>query len=173
MFCGLIFRFSKLQLRSLPIGVSVGLFLAKCCIGFGYVMAFRHTLEGGDAYRFFYYSQYINASFSENPAYFFRLLLGANNTFVAPEIYKYAWQLGFWSTDDSYTILRFNALLRCFSGGYYALHVVIMSFFVYCANLLLYKIIHDFWVAAYPCGRYFPDRINKINRIFLPQIKGF
>jgi hypothetical protein len=143
LLCGLIFRLPKLQLRSLPIGVSVGLFLMKCVLGFGYVMAFRQTLEGGDAYRFFYYSQYINASFHENPAFFFRLLLGANDTFVEPVLYKYAWQLGFWSTDDSYTMLRFNALLRCISGGYYALHVVAMSFFVYCANLLCYKIIHD------------------------------
>jgi hypothetical protein len=39
-FCGLIFRFRKLQLGGLPKGVAVVLFLLKCSIAFGFVAVF-------------------------------------------------------------------------------------------------------------------------------------
>jgi hypothetical protein len=153
-FCGLIFRFRKLQLGGLPKGVAVVLFLLKCSIAFGFVAVFRHTLNGGDAYSFFHHSQYINQAWHESPSYFFRLLLGANDSFLPSPMYKYAWQLGFWSTDDSYAMLRFNAVLRCFSGGYYAVHIVFMSFFMYSANLVFYTI----------CYHLFPKNSDNLSQ---------
>ncbi|MEY4926888.1 MAG: hypothetical protein RI894_1324 [Bacteroidota bacterium] len=142
LFGAVIYRFG--QLKGLPAYVAPSLFATKAAAALAYIAYHARIPDGGDAYHFFYYSRYIQAAFYENPHYYFRLLLGANDSFVATPIYKYTWQLEYWSDDDSYAILRFHAILRWFSGGFYTIHGAFMAVLLYFASRNIYTVLYNY-----------------------------
>ena len=144
----LIARRRRWQLPGLPVWVSVALFGTKCAAGMAYIWYYQRLGNVGDAYNYFYYSQFITQSFAENPYFYCRLLLGNCDTFVSPALFKYAWALGYWNDPSSYFLLRFHALLRPFTGGNYAAHTVVMATLMYAASLQFYKIAHTYCGAA-------------------------
>ena len=142
LFGSLIFVSSRWQLAGLPPWVSVAVFGTKCSAAIAYIVYYQH-IGGGDAYHCFENSQYIVAAFHENPYYYFRLVFGNCDTFIDPALFKYTWALGYWNDPASYSLLRFHALLRPFTGGNYAAHSLIMATLLYAAGLQFYKICYD------------------------------
>jgi hypothetical protein len=97
-----------------------------------------------DIYKYFDDSKVIFDTLKTNPIHFFKLLFGiANNT---PEFDTYYTVMNFWARkldsniyNDSHTIIRFNALLRIFSMGYFNVHTVFFCFLSLAGLTALYK----------------------------------
>ncbi len=158
------------QLKGLPRWAAPAFFSTKMVAGLAYIAYHARIPDGGDAYHYFHYSHFINDAFRENPHYYFRLLLGANDSFVPTAIYKYAWQTEFWLDSNSYSILRFHSILRWFSGGFYTIHAVFMAFLLYFASRSFYNIFYKNIVNE----KDFIDGVflNK-NTIFFEKMKKF
>ncbi|MFL5762480.1 MAG: hypothetical protein ACJ77K_00980 [Bacteroidia bacterium] len=97
-----------------------------------------------DIYKYFDDSKVIYDSFRTRPDDFFRLLSGIGNN--TPAFDHYYSEMNYWARkvdssiyNDSHTIIRFNALLRFFSMGYYNVHTVIFCFLSLTGLTAIYK----------------------------------
>jgi hypothetical protein len=86
-----------------------------------------------DIYKYFDDSKVIFDALWTQPSDFFRMLTGIGNN--TPSFDHYYAEMNYWTRkidsniyNDSHTIIRFNALLRLFSFGYYNVHTVVICF---------------------------------------------
>lgn len=86
-----------------------------------------------DIYKYFDDSKILFDIAQINLAHFLKILFGIGNN--SPEFHSYYAQMHYWTRridssiyNDSHTIIRFNALLRFFSFGYYNVHTVFVCF---------------------------------------------
>jgi hypothetical protein len=84
-----------------------------------------------------------------NPMDYIKMLTGIKND--APHFASYYNHMNYWFRiyesniyNDSHTIIRFNALIRLFSFGYYNVHTVFMCFFSLTGLVALYKFAVQF-----------------------------
>jgi hypothetical protein len=123
------------------------IFLVKIVFGLllWAIYTFYYTNRAtADIYKYFDDSKVIFDTLKTNPVHFFKLLFGiANNT---PEFDTYYTTMNFWARkldsniyNDSHTIIRFNALLRIFSMGYFNVHTVFFCFLSLTGLTALYK----------------------------------
>ncbi|MCE3278882.1 MAG: hypothetical protein K0S44_1073 [Bacteroidetes bacterium] len=97
-----------------------------------------------DIYKYFDDSEVIFNSLWTNPADYFKMLFGIGNN--TPEFDHYYAEMHYWTRkidsniyNDSHTIIRFNALVRLFSFGYYNVHTVVICFLSLTGLTAIYK----------------------------------
>jgi hypothetical protein len=95
-----------------------------------------------DIYKYFDDSKIIADAFKKKPLNYFKLLTGIGNN--TPEFDQYYSNMHFWAKkgggyNDSHTIIRFNALIRLFSLGYYNVHTVVICFLSLIGLTAIYK----------------------------------
>ncbi len=123
------------------------LFILKLFFGFALwaIYTFYYTERvTADIYKYFDDSKFIFDCLKTNPADYFKMLFGIkNNTHAFDHYYS---QMNFWAQksgtsiyNDSHTIIRFNALVRLFSFGYYNVHTVVICFLSLIGLTAIYK----------------------------------
>jgi len=123
------------------------LFILKLFFGFALwaIYTFYYTERvTADIYKYFDDSKVIFDCLKTNPADYFKMLFGIkNNTHAFDHYYS---QMNFWAQksgtsiyNDSHTIIRFNALVRLFSFGYYNVHTVVICFLSLIGLTAIYK----------------------------------
>lgn len=113
-----------------------GIFILKILFGLllWAIYTFYYTDRAtADIYKYFDDSKIMFDAVKTRPADFFRMLSGIGNN--TPEFDHYYSEMHYWAKpfdsnvyNDSHTIIRFNAMVRVFSLGYYNVHTVFMCF---------------------------------------------
>lgn len=124
-----------------------GIFLLKILAGLALwaIYTFYYTDRAtADIYKYFDDSAVIFRSLKTHPADYFKLLSGIGND--TPAFDHYYSEMHYWARkvdssvyNDSHTIIRFNALLRLFSFGYYNVHTVVICFLSLTGLTAIYK----------------------------------
>ncbi len=123
------------------------LFLLKLIFGFTLwaIYTFYYTDRAtADIYKYFDDSKVIYSTLKTNPIDYFKLLFGiGNNTAAFDHYYS---EMNYWARkvdssiyNDSHTIIRFNAVVRLFSFGYYNVHTVVICFLSLIGLTAIYK----------------------------------
>lgn len=123
------------------------LFILKILAGLALwaIYTFYYTDRAtADIYKYFDDSLVIYNALSTEPADYFRILFGIGNN--SPHFDQYYNTMHFWARaadsgiyNDSHTIIRFNALARLFSFGYYNVHTVFICFLSLTGLTAIYK----------------------------------
>jgi len=123
------------------------LFILKLFFGFSLwaIYTFYYTDRAtADIYKYFDDSAVIYNTLKTNPIDYFKLLFGIGNN--TPAFDRYYSEMNFWARkvdsniyNDSHTIIRFNALVRLFSFGYYNVHTVVICFLSLIGLTAIYK----------------------------------
>jgi hypothetical protein len=99
-----------------------------------------------DIFKYFDDSKVMYDALFTNPADFLCMITGIGND--RPHFAGYYNQMQFWYRvyesniyNDSHTIIRFNALIRIFSFGYYNVHTVFMCFFSFAGLTGIYRFL--------------------------------
>ena len=102
-----------------------------------------------DIYKYFDDSKIIFDTLKTKPLHFFQLVFGIGNG--APEFDHYYSSMNYWARqidsniyNDSHTIIRFNALVRLFSFGYYNVHTVFICFLSLVGLTAIYKTVVNY-----------------------------
>lgn len=108
--------------------------------------------ETADIFKYFDDSKIMYDALWRKPADYFQMLFGINNDNPYFDT-KYYMQMNNWYRvyesnlyNDSHTIIRFNALVRLFSFGYYNVHAVFMSFIAFIGLMGIYKTVQSFFI---------------------------
>lgn len=123
------------------------LFILKLIFGLSLwaIYTFYYTDRAtADIYKYFDDSKVIYDTLKTNPIDYFKLLFGIGNN--TPAFDHYYAEMNFWARkvdssiyNDSHTIIRFNALIRLFSFGYYNVHTVFICFLSLIGLTAIYK----------------------------------
>lgn len=157
LFLILIGRSSFYRFETIPAVVIRGGFLLKVIAGvlvglvYTYFYTNRHT---ADTFRFFDDSLVIYNALKTNPFDFYRMISGIGADAKELEVYYNSmnnWYDVFSPVNDNRTMIRFNALLRLISGGYYYVHVVILGFLSYSGIIAIVRVF------AYRFPKQTPD----------------
>lgn len=124
-----------------------GIFLLKIAFGIALwaVYTFYYPDRGtADIYKYFDDSAVIFNALKTKPLDYFKLLFGVGNN--TPAFDHYYSEMHYWARkvdssiyNDSHTIIRFNALIRLFSFGYYNVHTVVICFLSLIGLTAIYK----------------------------------
>ncbi len=124
-----------------------GIFLLKITAGIALwaIYTFYYTDRAtADIYKYFDDSKVIFNALKTNPLHYFQMLTGIGNTGAEFDVY-YS-EMHYWARkadnsiyNDSHTIIRFNALVRLFSLGYYNVHTVVICFLSLTGLTAIYK----------------------------------
>ena len=123
------------------------LFIFKIAFGIlvWVIYTFYYTERAtADIYKYFDDSKIMFDAIKNKPLDYFKMLLGIGNS--APEFKAYYSEMHYWARkvdsniyNDSHTIIRFNALVRLFSFGYYNVHTVVINFLSLVGLTAIYK----------------------------------
>lgn len=109
--------------------------------------------ETADIFKYFDDSKIMYDALWSKPTDYFQMLFGINNDNPYFDT-KYYMQMNNWYRvyesnlyNDSHTIIRFNAMVRLFSFGYYNVHGVFMSFIAFIGLVGIYKTIQSYFLA--------------------------
>lgn len=153
LFGFIILRARFFKNLGLPPKLFLGVFLLK--IAFGTLLFLVYTIyyqdrETADIFKYFDDSLYMTQALWDKPADFFKMLFGIqNDTPYFNEAYYNKmnnWFRVYESSmyNDSHTIIRFNAVVRIFSFGFYHVHTVVMCFISLLGLTALYKAVFPF-----------------------------
>lgn len=127
------------------------LLIIKVCAGIALwaVYTFYYTDRAtADIYKYFDDSKLMYDALFTAPSDYFKMLFGIGNS--TPHFSQYYSQMNNWYREyesalinDNHTIIRFNALVRLFSFGYYNVHTVFMSFISLIGMVALYKFFYE------------------------------
>jgi len=119
------------------------LFWLKIVAGIAYGQYHINHVGGGDTYRYFNDGNLVFNTLKENPVKYFKLLTARSSGHIAPSIAPEIYKMHVWNSSGNYAMVRFHALVRLFSFGFYNVHVVFMAFLVLSGLLALYKFLYD------------------------------
>jgi len=132
----IINRVSFFRFKSLPSWVPSVIFSLKVAAGFAlfYIYTFYYTdHEHSDTWKYFDDAKMIYSWSLSEPDVFWKFFLGYD--VFTPEMQPYIDQLHGWSnpytyglSHDSPTIIRINLVMMFFSGAFYPIHILFMSF---------------------------------------------
>ena len=136
------FRDENIHKNALPvvliIKVALGTILALI-----YTYYYPDRLKA-DVFKYFDDSKIMFDALLHKPGDYFRMLFGIDNNSAYFD--NYYTQMNNWYRqyesniyNDSHIIIRFNALVRLFSFGFYSVHTVFMSFIAITGQMALYK----------------------------------
>jgi hypothetical protein len=124
-----------------------GIFVLKILSGLALwaIYTFYYTERStADIYKYFDDSKVISDALWTNPSDYLKMLTGIGNN--TPAFDHYYSEMNYWARkidssiyNDSHTIIRFNALLRLFSFGYYNVHTVVICFLSLTGLTAIYK----------------------------------
>jgi hypothetical protein len=136
LFLYVIRRHSFFRLPGVPESFLQGLFLLKILAGMALwsIYTFYYPDRAtADIYKYFDDSAVIFEALFHSPKHYFQMISGIGNN--APEFDQYYNAMHYWARkaesgiyNDSHTIIRFNAIVRIFSFGYYNVHTVFICF---------------------------------------------
>lgn len=152
-----VFLIQKIRFFELS-GISkkwvTGAFLLKVIAGFAVwaIYTFYYTDRAtSDIYKYFDDSKVIFDALKSNPSHYLAMLTGIGND--GGDYNQYYNQMNFWARahdtnvlNDSHTIIRFNALVRLFSMGYFNVHTVFMCFLSFIGLVAIYKTFSEFLI---------------------------
>jgi len=124
------------------------LFLFKALAGIYYGIWHRQQCGQCDTFLMFKAGNYIYEQLKEDPGKYFLLTFGPNGGHPRYLDESDLSGVEYWGNTASYTVVRFNALIRPFSFGIYAVHSLFMAFLSFLALLYLFRFL---------CGIY-PER---------------
>lgn len=123
-------------------------FLYKLMMGLAltaiYTFYYTDTSQA-DIYKYYTDSYHMTRALWEHPTDFFKMLFGIGNDtqHFTDEYYS---KMNFWFRifdtqiyNDNHTIIRYNALVRVFSFGYFHIHTLCMSFLSFFGMVCFYK----------------------------------
>lgn len=123
-------------------------FLYKVILGTSLTLIYTYyydARETADIFKYFDDSRYMTEALWHKPGDFFRMLFGVGNDsdYFTQEYYG---KMMHWSRqyetqvyNDNHTIIRFNAVARLFSGGYFHVHTVFMCFLSFTGMVSFFK----------------------------------
>ena len=114
------------------------IFLCKVGVGILYGYLHLHLYQGGDTYAYFNESGIVFSTLKNNPWLYLRLVFWISYPNPAPDIVPYKDIMWFYTTPDSYFLVRFHSLVRLVSFGYYNVHVVFYNFLTTIGILYLF-----------------------------------
>ncbi len=123
------FRISGLPVRYIKTGFLIKV-LAGICLGLIYTYYYTDRLTA-DTFKFFDDSKIMFDAIYSEPTNFLRMITGIQGGSVHLDKYYNTmtnWYDTFSPFNDNRTMIRFNALVRFFSMGYYNVHVVFICF---------------------------------------------
>lgn len=82
----------------------------------------------------------VHSALRESPWYYLQLVFFPNDYFPEPEhLCHYIDEMGLWYDKTGYTIVRINAFIRLFSGGYMSVHFLFFGFMSFLGAYYIYK----------------------------------
>jgi len=121
VFIFLIFRLPFFRIHTLPRKFITGVFFLKLLCGLALAFLYKYHYPDPEKYadtiKYFNDSKVMYELIYTDPLAFFQLLFTINNEQV-PHLKHYVHLMDWW-TLESQTIIKINALMRIFSGGYY------------------------------------------------------
>lgn len=130
-----------------------GIFLLKILAGtimyFIYTYYYTNRMEA-DIFKYFDDSKHFHDVFYKNPKDFFCMLFGIDSSNPYYDITYYS-KMNFWHRtiesnfyNDTHTAIRFNAVVRFFSFGYYHVHTVFVCFLSLIGLMAVFKTLAAF-----------------------------
>jgi hypothetical protein len=132
IFVFLIYKWDFFAIDEITRKSLAGVFLLKVLLGFilaGIYTYFYTDRLNADIYKYFDDSAILYQVFKTNPKHFFQIMIGMDAEYLHP-YYK---PMNFWFNqfnfyNDNQTMIKFNALLRFVSFGYYSIHSIFVCF---------------------------------------------
>jgi len=148
LFTWLITRMKHFQTGKVGQKLLVLFFFYKLLLGTALTLLYTFYYDDrntADIFKYFDDSYHITRALWEKPVDFFKMLFGiGNDTQYFTDTY-YA-KMNHWFRhyetqvyNDNHTIIRFNALVRLFSGGYFHVHTVFMCFLSFWGMVSFFK----------------------------------
>lgn len=135
-FLFLIPRMNFFRIGSIPTHWFQGVFVLKVLSGFLLYLIYTYYYTDrstSDIWKYYDDGMVMFSAIRESPKDYFQMLFGVFND--TPHFKQYYDQMNHWYrpfsssiANDTHTIIRFNALMRLFSLGYYNVHSVVASF---------------------------------------------
>lgn len=130
-----------------------GIFLLKIVAGtlmyFIYTYYYKDRMAA-DIFKYFDDSKPLYEAFWQNPKDFMHMILGIDSSNPYYDVTYYS-KMNFWHRtyennlyNDSHTIIRFNAVMRFFSFGFYHVHTVFICFLSLIGLMAIYKSLTGF-----------------------------
>jgi len=130
-----------------------GVFLLKILAGtlmyFIYTYYYKDRMAA-DIFKYFDDSKPLYEAFWQNPKDFMHMIMGIDSSNPYYDVTYYS-KMNFWHRtyennlyNDSHTIIRFNAVIRFFSFGYYHVHTVFVCFLSLTGLMAIYKSLVKF-----------------------------
>ncbi|MFQ5334662.1 MAG: hypothetical protein ACE5DN_01165 [Flavobacteriales bacterium] len=154
LFVLLIFRMRFFRSTDIHPFTLTGIFLLK--ISFGLLLWYIYTYHypdrsAADIYKYFDDSKVMLDALWDRPGDFFRMLFGIG---CGADYFRthYFDVMNHWYRpqtsnlfNDNHTIIRFNAIARIFSFGYFNVHTIFMNFFSFTGLIALYKALAGYF----------------------------
>ncbi len=161
----LIRRWKYFQQDGLSLKLVWAVYGVKIAAGIFYGYFTLHFYGKIDSFSHFYASNILYGVLTEfgDVWSFLKLTLGPRGGDIPEPLQKYMTHIeGYWYSVNNYNMLRYNALLRLVSFGYYNVHVVWHTFFVLIGNIALYRFFYA----------YFPERstVLKLAVFWVPSV---
>ena len=122
-----------------------------------YYIYFMSSQSHGDSYDTLVGAEILYKSLHQNVLDYTKMLFGLHNELETDALYKtYFEKINDWSDgkesnyfllNDNRTSIRLNAFIRIFSGGYYAVHALVMLFISFVGQWAFYKAFKSYFVA--------------------------
>lgn len=152
-FAFIIFRFRKFQLDGYNKYISVTVFLLKCFTGIVVLHFYTKHYGGGDMSVYLADAEILYRNLLENPKHTFQFVLGIS---AEPVSGLHMWNdSGFTPFyNDARTVLVVNTLIRFFSFGIPAVHLIIMNVLCWIGMILMFKTLNRYhlnsWINLLP-----------------------
>ncbi len=147
IFVFIIKKSSFFKLTGISIWLIITFFILKIITGIGVFLIYSKYYQSrndADIFRYFDDGLILFSSIFDNPIDFLRMLTGFGDE--SPHLYKYYEQMGFWIKpfdydlyNDNRTVIRFNAIVRLFSFGYFNVHTVFINFLSFSGLIAIYR----------------------------------
>lgn len=151
LFLWIIKRSKFLQADGIPLNFHYLVMVLKVGGGFAVwaIYTYYYTDRStSDTFKYFDDAMVVFSALPENPSHYFRLIFGIGMD--RQELQVYFDQFVSWHSSYSYgiindnpTVIRANAIVALFSQGYYAVHIVFMSFISYVGSILIFRFLSD------------------------------
>lgn len=147
LFIFLIGKWKFFRLHEIPVSFIKSGFILKLLAGIslGLIYTFYYTDRcTADTYKFFDDSKVLYDAFFTSKSDFFRILTGINagsNDLIAYYNTMNNWYDVYSPFNDNRTMIRFNAILRFLSFGYYYVHVVFICFLSLTGIVAIVKVL--------------------------------
>lgn len=135
------YRYVAKRFPSLSPRLITAFFLLKALAGIYYGIWHYQQCGQCDTFLMFKAGNYIYHQLQDDPAKYILLTFGPNGGHPAYLDDSDLSGVEYWGNTASYTVVRFNALIRLISFGIYAVHSLFMAFFSFLALLYLFQFL--------------------------------